>query len=238
MVEQPDRLEPQLLGLLRDGDRAPPGVLRLASGVLRRQPWGTIAPIFIAPASSPDPPSRRLATAFSIRRWRVSSVLAPVTRATTAPRLLGDRASKRARAATSASRAAAKIRWLDDLAGRGVELKVDRDRVAGGDAGRGAMLGADAEQVFVAIDGDRVAVGIGPVEGHHDRWSLAFAECRDDLGRNTEPRRRLAGGLERRAELHGRQYRREPPVRPDEGSAAGELAARVAAAAAHLDVLA
>jgi hypothetical protein len=63
------------------------------------------------------------------------------------------------------------------------------------------VLGADPEQVLVAIDGDRVPVPVA-VDGHDDRRSLALAEGRDDLGRDAEAGRGLAGRLERRLELH------------------------------------
>ena len=82
-----------------------------------------------------------------------------------------------------------------------VELDLDAYLVASRHAGHGAVLGANSDEVLVAVDCDGAAVGV-TADRDPNRRALAASQRGDDLSRDTHPGCRLAGQLNRRAEPH------------------------------------
>ena len=135
-----------------------------------------------------------------MRRCRVSAVLASSIGSTNRCFLLKDNPSNTRLASVSRLSAAARSGGTIDLPRFGIELDVDIDGVAAGDAGPFADLRAHAEHEPATHRRDAAPVRVA-VDRDADLRSLAGSEARDDLVRDLD-----AGGtavlLDRGAELH------------------------------------
>jgi hypothetical protein len=88
------------------------------------------------------------------------------------------------------------------LARLGVQLEVDVDLIPGGDPGAGAVPGVEGQEVLVAVDGHRAAVGV-LADGDQHLGALGVAQGGHRLGGDAQPGRRLAEQLDGRPESHG-----------------------------------